>query len=147
MILYLDTSALVKLYIEEPGSERVREALNEAPIVSTSRVAYVEARAGIARKRREGDLSERDHARVVDGLVRDWGNYFIVEVSESVAKLGGELVERHPLRGFDAIHLASALLIRNRADLDVLFSSFDDRLNEAARAEGLKIRGAGGRAP
>ena len=42
MILYLDTSALVKLYIEEPGSERVREALNEAPIVSTSRVAYVE---------------------------------------------------------------------------------------------------------
>ena len=139
MILYLDTSALVKLYIEEPGSERVREALKEASIVSTSRVAYVEARAGIARKHREGELSKEEHNRMVDDLVRDWGNYFIVEVSEGVVKLGGELTERHPLRGFGAIHLASALLIRNRTDLDVLFSSFDDRLNGAARAEGLNV--------
>ena len=139
MILYLDASALVKLYIEEPGSERVREALKEASIVSTSRLACVEARAGIARKHREGELSKEEHNRMVDDLVRDWGNYFIVEVSEGVAKLGGELMERHPLRGFGAIHLASALLLRNRTDLDVLFSSFDDRLNEAARAEGLNV--------
>jgi len=139
MILYLDASALVKLYIEEPGSRKVRKAVEKARIVSTSRLACVEARAGIARKHREGELSKEEHNRMVDDLVRDWGNYFIVEVSEGVAKLGGELMERHPLRGFGAIHLASALLLRNRTDLDVLFSSFDDRLNEAARAEGLNV--------
>ena len=58
MILYLDTSALVKLYIEESGSQEVKKALEEARIVSTSRVAYVEARAGIAMKYREGELSK-----------------------------------------------------------------------------------------
>ena len=62
-----------------------------------------------------------------------------MEVSEGVAELGGELTERHPLRGSDAIHLASALLLQTRARLDVLFSCFDDRLNAAAHAEGLKV--------
>jgi len=65
MILYLDTSALVKLYIDEPGSEEVREKVKAARIVSTSRVAYVEARAGIARKFREGELSKGEYKRVL----------------------------------------------------------------------------------
>jgi predicted nucleic acid-binding protein len=138
MILYLDTSALVKLYIEESGSRDVKTAVGKARIVSTSRVAYVEARAGIARKYREGELSKEEHDQVVEDLIRDWNNYFIVEVSESVAKLGGTLTERQSLRGFDAIHLASALLLQNRTHLDVSFSCFDERLKAAAVAENLK---------
>jgi predicted nucleic acid-binding protein len=137
MILYLDTSALVKLYIEEPGTEEVKERVEAARIVSTSRVAYVEARAGLARKSREGELMGDEYKQVVEELEKDWGNYFILEVSESVARLGGELVERFPLRGFDAIHLASALLLNKRTRLDVSFSCFDERLEEAAQAEGL----------
>ena len=137
MILYLDTSALVKLYIEEAGSQEVKRAVEEARIVSTSRVAYVEARAGIAGKYRERELSKEEHDQVVEDLIRDWDNYFIVEVSESVAKLGGTLTERQSLRGFDAIHLASALLLQNRTRLDVSFSCFDERLKAAAEAEGL----------
>jgi len=137
MILYLDTSALVKLYIEEAGSQEVKKAVEKSRIVSTSRVAYVEARAGIARKYREGELSKEEHDQVIEDLIRDWDNYFIVEVSESVAKLGGTLTKRQSLRGFDAIHLASALLLRNRTRLDVSFSCFDERLKAAAEAEGL----------
>ena len=139
MILYLDTSALVKLYIEEPGSPEVRALVKAAQIVSTSRVAYVEARAGLARKFREGELAREEYSRIVEDLERDWKNYFILEVSESVAKLGGELTERHPLRGFDAIHLASALLLKSRIRSAVSFSCFDERLKEAARAEGLAV--------
>jgi len=139
MILYLDTSALVKLYIEEQGSPEVKAMVNKARIVSTSRVAYVEARAGIARKYREGELSQEEHVQVIKDLKQDWDNYFIVEVSESMAKLGGELTSRHPLRGFDAIHLASALLLRNRTRLEVSFSCFDERLSAAAEAEGLTV--------
>ncbi|GAG36347.1 unnamed protein product, partial [marine sediment metagenome] len=136
MILYLDTSALVKLYIDEPGSEEVKKRVAAARIVSTSRVAYVEARAGIAKKFREGELSESDRQRIIKELGRDWENYFIVEVSESVIELGGRLVDRHPLREFDAIHLASALLLKDRARLPVAFSCFDERLKEVAQAEG-----------
>lgn len=139
MILYLDTSALVKLYIEEPGSKEVRKQVEAARIVSTSRVAYVEARAGLARKLHEGELTPEEHRRVVGDLERDWENYLIVEVSEAVARLGGKLVDRHPLRGLDAIHLASGLLLKNRTRLDVSLSCFDDRLKSAAQAEGLTV--------
>lgn len=139
MILYLDTSALVKLYVEESGSENARKAVKEAKIISTSRVAYVEARAGIARKFREGEFSKEEHDQVVEALIRDWDHYFIVEVSESVAKQGGILTDRHPLRGFDAIHLASALLLQSRTHLEVSFSCFDERLKAAAENEGLII--------
>lgn len=139
MILYLDTSALVKLYIDEPGSEEVREIVGAAQIVATSRVAYVEARAGVAKKFREGELSESDRRRIVEELGRDWESYFIVEVSQSVSELGGGLVDKHPLRGFDALHLASALLLKDRIRSPVAFSCFDERLKEAARAEGLVV--------
>jgi predicted nucleic acid-binding protein len=141
VILYLDTSALVKLYIEEACSQEVKKAVHKSQIVSTSRVAYVEARAGIARKYREGEFSNEEYDQVVGDLVRDWDNYFIMEVSESVAKLGGILAERQSLRGFDAIHLASAIILRDRARLDVAFSCFDERLKAAAVAEGLSVIG------
>jgi len=137
MILYLDTSALVKLYIAEPGSQEVKALVESAQIVSTSRMAYVEARAGLARKFREQDLSREEYARMVGDLEADWGNYFILEVSESVVKLGGELTDKHPLRGFHALHLASALLLKNRTRSAVSFSCFDERLKAAAQAEGL----------
>lgn len=137
MILYLDTSALIKLYIDEPGSEMVKEFLDASQIISTSCVAYVEARAGVARKFREGELSESDRKRIIEDLGMDWGNYFIIEVSESVRKLGGKLVDNHSLRGFDAIHLASALLLKSSVRSVVAFSCFDERLKKAAQAEGL----------
>lgn len=140
MILYLDTSALVKLYVEEPGSAEVAARVDDVLIVATSRVAYVEARAGIARKRREGELTREEYDRMIDELEQDWGNYFIVEVSESVTKLGGELTERHPLRGFDAIHLASGRFLNQKTRVDVLFLCFDSRHNEAARTEGLVVQ-------
>lgn len=139
MIFYLDTSALVKLYVEELGSAAVKEKVNAAQIVSTSRVAYVEARAGFARKFRERELTREEYSQVVEDFERDWKNYFVVEVSEDVVELGGELVERYPLRGFDAIHLASALLLKSRVRSTVSFSCFDEKLKKAAQAEGLAV--------
>lgn len=139
MILYLDTSALVKLYIDELGSTEVKQRVKAAQIVSTSRVAYVEARAGIARKFRDAELSKTEYNHMLEDLEEDWGSYFIVEVSESVTKLAGQLVHRYPLRGFDAIHLASGLLLKNRSRLELSFACFDDRLKGAAQMEGLPV--------
>ena len=139
MILYLDTSALTKLYVSEPGTGAVKEWVNEAKAVSTSRVAYVEARAGIARKYREGEFSVGEYRSVLKDLEKDWRDYLVVEVSEEVATLGGDLTDKHPLRGFDAIHLASALTLKTRLGSMITFSSSDHKLEDAAGSESLDV--------
>ena len=87
----------------------------------------------------KGNFLQEEYSQIVEDFKEDWEKYFVVEVSENVARLGGRLVEKHPLRGFDAIHLASALFLKERANLEVFFSCFDKRLKTAARAEGLII--------
>jgi len=133
-----DTSALVKLYVEESGTQIVREEVEKAEVVATSRIAYVEARAGFSRKLREGELKKREHRQVVEDFERDWVNYFIMEISEEVARLSGSLTEGHPLKGFDALHLASALILQDQIRSSVYFLCFDKRLKRAAQAEGLQ---------
>ena len=131
--MYLDTSALVKLYVrEEEGYDVVREAVEEAERVATSTVAYAEARAALARKERESDLDEEGHRRAVGALDDEWRRYDRLVVSDLVSYRAGVLAQRYALRGFDAIHLASAARLLERFQ-DLRFLAFDDRLKEAAR--------------
>ena len=136
MILYLDTSALVKLYVEEAGSAEVATWVDEATVVATSRVAYAEARAAFARQRREGGFTAGLWRKAVAILDDDWGRYAIVEVSDGVVRMAGRLADRHALRGFDAIHLAAALELRPTRD-QIRFGCFDERLSLAASKERL----------
>ena len=135
----MDTSALVKLYVREPGTDETRARLDGASLVATSRVAYPEARAAFARRQREGGIGRRALARAVSALDRDLDRFVVVELSAKVARRAGELAERRALRGFDAIHLASALEVEQLTGSTPSFSCFDDRLREAASAEGLPI--------
>jgi predicted nucleic acid-binding protein len=139
LILYLDTSALVKLYVREAGTEETRTKLDAASMVATSRVAYPEARAALARRQREAAITRAALARAVTALDRDLARFVVVELSAKVAKRAGELAERRALRGFDAIHLASALEVEELTGLVATFCCFDDRLREAASAEKLPI--------
>lgn len=137
MILYLDTSALVKLYVREQGSAQVRRLVDRAQAIATSVVAYAEARAAFARLRRERPANSKRHRERVGQLDRDWEQYAVVELTQAVARNAGELAEQHGLRGFDAIHLASALWLKaTRAD-DLVFEAFDRRLTAGARTAGL----------
>ena len=132
--LYLDTSSLVKLYVTEPGSEEVAALVAAADVVATSMVAYPEARAAFARLRREGGLTPAGFAAAKRAFESDWPSYLALEVSAAVARDAGGLAERYRLRGFDAVHLASyAEVARNAGSGETRFSSFDDRLNRAAR--------------
>jgi predicted nucleic acid-binding protein len=137
LILYLDTSALVKLYVEEPGSDEVGARVERASAVVTARIAYAEARAAFARHRREGGLTGAELRRVVQQLDHEWSTYGVVDAGENVVRRAGALAERHALRGFDALHLASALELR-RAGGEIAFMSFDARLTSAARRERLR---------
>ena len=134
MTLYLDASSLVKLYIEESGNERVWEQMELATSVATSAVAYPEIRAALARRRREHILSAASFAAAKRALDVEWARYVVVEVTDTLCKDAGELAERYALRGYDSVHLASFLEVARQTGVaDTEFSSFDDRLNVAAR--------------
>jgi predicted nucleic acid-binding protein len=99
-------------------------------------VSYAEARAAFARHRREGALRPAELRRVVRELDAEWGSYSVVELSDTVVRRAGGLAERHALRAYDAVQLASALDVR-RAGANLEFLAFDARLLRAARREGL----------
>ncbi len=135
MILYADTSSLVKLYLEEDHSDSMRELVAAAEAVATSRVAYAEALSAFARRRQEGDLSDDDFDLVCETFDSQWPRLVLMPVKERPA---GRLAVQHLLRGFDAIHLAAAVdLIGKVTPEGILFSSFDGRLLRAARAAGF----------
>ncbi len=135
MTLYLDTSSLVKLYAAEPGSDAVRRLVQQATVVATSGIAYPETRAALARRRRERALTPAAFTRATRAFEDDWSRYLAVDVSVSICREAGQLAERYRLRGYDAVHVASYLEIARRAGLtEAQFSSFDERLNRAARA-------------
>ncbi|MGB3682064.1 MAG: type II toxin-antitoxin system VapC family toxin [Rubrobacteraceae bacterium] len=140
MIVYLETSAMLKLYVEEEGRKLVREAVGSADLTATSTVAYAEARAGLARRWREGDFTHEEHRGAVEDLEDDWITYARLDTSNLVSNQAGELAEHHALRGFDSIHLASALRLLERFE-DLQFLAFDNRLNDAARKVRLPVYG------
>ncbi len=137
MILYLDTSSLIKLYVEEEGSPHVRQLVEAAAVVATSVVAYPEVRAALARHRRDRAITAAQFERAKGDFERDWPNLLRLELIESLYRQAGDLAERYSLRGFDSLHLASFLAlepIRSSGEA-VIFSSFDEHLNRAARME------------
>jgi predicted nucleic acid-binding protein len=139
--LYLDTSALVKLYVSEQGSAAVRAWTSAASLIATARITYAEARAAIAQTRRLGGLTAAELRRAVAELDAGWAGFVRVDVSEALVSRAGRLAEEHGLRGYDAVQLAAALAARPSAT-DYLFASFDDALNAAASREGLPLAGA-----
>jgi predicted nucleic acid-binding protein len=132
--LYLDTSSLVKLYVAEPGTEDVRTRVDHATIVATSTIAYPETRAALARRRRERALHPAAFAAAKRTFEDDWPKYLAVQVTEALCREAGNLAERYALRGYDSVHLASFIEVARQAGIaGTEFSSFDDRLNGAAR--------------
>lgn len=136
MILYLDTSSLVKLYVAEGSSAEVRTLAEKAELLATSVLAYPEARSAFARLQREGLLTESAGASLRAELDLDWPHLLAIDLSEAIWRQAGDLAERHALRALDSLHLASFLAL-TVADLGVpaRFSTFDERLDAAARRE------------
>ena len=135
MILYLDTSALVKLYVREAYSLSVRAWVDTATVVATAEVAYVEVLSALARRLRDGTLDEPAYEGAVAAVERDWAQLLVLGLERLRA---GQLVGRHRLRAFDAVHVAAAMSLADRvAPEPVRFASFDLGQQEAARREGL----------
>ena len=137
MLLYLDTSSLVKLFIEEQHSDRVREWLDVVDVVLTCRVAYAEAVSAFSRRHREGGLKQADYRKVMQAFDRQWESFGRLDFDE---RLAGQLAAKHALRGFDAIHLSAARMLSSEArGASIAFSSFDNHLNRAAEKEKMTV--------
>ena len=139
MIIYLDTSAWVKLYVQEPGSKELRAYANKAETLAASVVAYPEARATFARLKAQGFSTEAKHQQRLAQLNLDWGNLLRIELVPAVVRTAGDLAEVYGLRGFDSIHLASALWLKEKTSAPLCFAVFDQRLRTAAERAGLAV--------
>jgi predicted nucleic acid-binding protein len=133
--LYLDTSSLVKLYVTEPGSDAVRELVEGATIVATSSIAYTETRAALARHRRERVLRPAVFTSAKKTFEAEWPKYLTIEVTSALCRQAGEFAEHYRLRAYDSMHLAAFAEVAREAGVrETRFSSFDKRLNRAARS-------------
>jgi len=136
VILYLDTSSLIKLYVEEEGSEAVRSQVASASLLATSVVTYPEVCSVLSRFGRERRVTKEEQEALRRQLDSHWLQLIAIPVEERLWRHAGDLALRHGLRGLDSIHLASFLgLIDQRNRNSAEFSSFDERLNRAARLE------------
>lgn len=133
-IAYFDSSALVKLVIEEDGSEDAARLWDGADAVVTSRVAHPEVRAALAAAHRDARLDAAAHRKAK----AEWGAFHralrMVELTRQLEAKAADLAEQHALSGFDAVHLASALTL---TELPVIVATWDARLLRAAQFLGL----------
>lgn len=152
-MLYLDSSVLIKKYIQEPGAPavqaKIRQEISRLQIIFISDIGYAEILAAFARKLRDKLLRPGEIDQIQGQFHDDW-LFTVGRVELNVGVLGfiQDLVNKYPLRGADAIHLASALWLKDALRLGKVpgpsggameFASSDKQLKAAASAEGLKI--------
>lgn len=137
MILYLDTSALVKLYIEEAGSLDTVDIVDRAELVGTSLFARPETAAACARALKLGLIAEADDLR--DQLSIDWPSYVRIAIGEPIITRAESLAWSQHLRAADALHLASALTWSEQLGLSVTLATFDGALWKASHRAGLEV--------
>ncbi|UUY06193.1 type II toxin-antitoxin system VapC family toxin [Svornostia abyssi] len=130
--MYFDTSAVVKVVIAEEGSREAVSLWNAATSVILGELAYPEARAAIAAARRARRLGGQTYVRAVAGIEELVSDALIIGVDRALARNAGDLADQHALRGYDAVHLASALA----ADVDVVVT-WDRDLARAVVASGI----------
>ena len=140
-LYYLETSALVKLYIREPGSERL---LRLAARVNNHRfvvlaLSRVEMHSAIRRRQREGDIDTAIADRLLSQFEQHLESRFIRQVlNDQLIDLATSLVKRNALRAHDSVQLAGCLMLKeNSAADEPSFVCSDQHLLQAAVNEGL----------
>nr|BAL54295.1 hypothetical conserved protein [uncultured prokaryote] len=143
---YLDSSALVKRYLQETGTGRITALTSprSGQEIFIALVTGAEVVAAVVRQARAGRLSTGDATAIVRAFRNHFeAQYRVVLTVPAIVQQAMELAERHGLRGYDAIQLASALAVQQELTLygaePLVFVCADDELNKAAQAEGLQI--------
>ena len=134
MITYVDTSTLLKLLIEENGSEQAEVIWNAADVLASAALVVVEARAALAAAARGGRITRAGHREAKAALGDLVEGLTMVQVTERLLAEAATLAEQEALRGYDAVHLAAALLVEAR-----VLTSADSELCDAATRRGIHV--------
>ena len=137
MILYLDTIALVKRYVAELGTAQVSEAIAGAEIAGTSVISRAEISAAFAKAVRVGTLNHEAAASALQVFRSEWPALVRVQVTEMLVARADSLAWERGLRGYDAVHLASALMWGEAMGEEITLATLDRRLWEATKQCGL----------
>ena len=135
-LVYFDSSALVKLVVEEAGSDLAAALWDGCDAPLSSRFAYPEVRAALAAAGRSHDLEDRDLAVAERAWEEFWAATRPVELTPAVERSAGALASRHGLGGADAVHLASALVVPSA---HLVVAIWDRRLHAGAAEERLAL--------
>lgn len=142
-IAYVDSSVLVKHYVEsEEGSSQASELITSYKVYVSS-IARVEVLSALARKHQMQEASVEDIQRVKDAFLSNGERMGIVEVSDDVIREAQDLVFRIPIKTLDAVHLASSILLRRITELSFPLITADKKLATAAESEGFDVIGVG----
>ena len=139
MILFCDTSALIKLLIDEPGSDQIHQASQASLVIAACRITWAEGMAAMARRQREDPISADAIEQARQRLNQLWTFFSIVEVSQDLVETAGRFADGFALRGYDSVQLAAAYTLQRTAAQPLTFACFDRRLNQAAQILKLEV--------
>lgn len=135
-IVYFDNSALVKLIVDEDGSDTAAALWDGCDAAVSSRLAYPEVRAALAAAGRAGRLGAAQRVQAETMWEEFWAAMRVVELTETITTRAGQLAAEHALGGADAVHLASGLAV---GAYGTVFAAWDQRLRAGARQADLRV--------
>lgn len=141
-LYFLDTSALVKLYVQEPGTDQLLPLINDRPEnrFAVLAISAVEIRSAIRRRQRAGDIDTEVAGAILQNVQSHMETRFVRQaVNESVIDAALEMIDRYTLRAYDAVQLAGCLVLCAITAEAFTFVCSDHRLLEAARSEQLRV--------
>ena len=136
MIVYFDTSAIIPLLLEEPGTPLAQQLWDHANHVASVRLVYAEARAALAQAQRLDRVTPSQLRRLVTELDDLYGQLDRIDIDDPLVVRAGELAQAHQLRGYDAVHLAA---LERVAGEQTVLASGDRDLCAGAAALGIAI--------
>lgn len=137
-VVYLDTSALVKRYVEETGTPEVQTLIQAADVLGTSALARVEMAAALAKAVRVGALTREEAGTALETFLTDWPRLYRLKVTDPLLERASDLAWKEGIRGYDATHLAAALLWQEMLEVPVVMATFNHDLWKTARRRGLE---------
>lgn len=137
MILYLDTSALVKRYVQETGSTEVAAIITQADVLGSSALTHVEMAAALAKAARLGWVIREKAEAAWQDYLKHWPYFTRLVVTSPLVERASHLAWEYGLRGYDATHLAAALTWQDILETQVILATFDRGLWQAAQKTGL----------
>lgn len=139
MNLYIDTSALIKLFVQENFSDEIRQLVENAELVATGLLTRAEAAAGINRLARMNFLDTTQAFTALSNFRKEWDNYHRIPITEQLVARADILTSQYSLRGYYAVHLACALTWQDLLNAPITIATFDKELQEAAEKSGVQV--------